>query len=442
MTEILSTAFLLYTAVFAAYWTTSAALLLQDRGGELRFLEFMRLWIKPLFWMNLSYFVVVEITFSAVYWAGIATIRFSTWLTGWSWLTYPMEGMFRLVNGVRGEDPYVSLWLIISIVLFAVVMAPYSFVHRRLGLRFKQLAFRIASTSIGVRSAEVISQAPSKLLPSALVCQLVSSFPRPRRSIHSIFSRANSDRDPPRKFEINAHNSNHMSWDIADTSTEFWESEIAFDEQTINERGSGYDSDTTTYFDGIVLRVEDAMDEEWEPSLFRVENVHGVATDSRSRHGQQGFWMRVIDLLGRGLATHATSEDSTSTSYPAQIPHLDIELGGKVAFVGVDRRTLFLFVPTGFEGGGFELPMNVGVRESVAAFERELQRIADLALSTRHVVARLESWRDARDSGRHCPSTPCPDHSISDPGTDARSRPSEEEYKGGPRGSADQYTPA
>ena len=122
----MDTAFTIYTGVFIAYWLGTVLMLSSAAltGAGLGFLEFMRLWIKPLFWMNFSYFAVAEVIFSAIYWFGFAFMS----LTGFM---RPMAWLVGIVEPPSDSDDPVFVWAVLSILLFMLIMAPYTYVHAR-----------------------------------------------------------------------------------------------------------------------------------------------------------------------------------------------------------------------------------------------------------------------------------------------------------------------
>ena len=77
-------------------------------------IEFFRLWLKPLFIINFSWFVVIEIIFSLVYWTTFVLLTILPFV----------KPAVLFVNGLHSNDPGIISWLIYSIIIFCIVMTP------------------------------------------------------------------------------------------------------------------------------------------------------------------------------------------------------------------------------------------------------------------------------------------------------------------------------
>jgi hypothetical protein len=117
MSELLSWIIFIMTFGFICYWLISYIFLKigfyfrVGTGG----IEFLRLWLKPLFIFNFSWFVVIEIVFSMVYWTTFVLLKILPIVTP----------AVLIVNRSHSNDPGFFPWLVYSLIIFCVVMIPY-----------------------------------------------------------------------------------------------------------------------------------------------------------------------------------------------------------------------------------------------------------------------------------------------------------------------------
>jgi len=310
-------AFTIYTGAFLAYWLVTFGILTAGPllGGSQRFLEFMRNWIKPLFWMNFAYFVVFEIIFSAVYWLGLMLMRLTGFMS-------PVNSLFRWTGTIAGKDPSFFAWIVLSIILFVIIMLPYILVHVRLTKFFKRVVLIMLSPEFGVEKAKLVGQAPGKLLPTEFVRAIIGPQERPREWMGMCLEEGSK-----KKFEISAENSDHMRWKVAGQIVDFWETQLKFDAKTPKEDSDGkitYEHDYTTYFDGLIIRIKDVMPGEWDTELIQVSRARAQKKYHRDAH-KQGFFISLIeDIINKGLAEHGDESNSTLDDYPESLSQLEI----------------------------------------------------------------------------------------------------------------------
>ncbi|MFN9960431.1 MAG: hypothetical protein ACK55I_45690, partial [bacterium] len=100
-----------------------------------------RLWLKPLFVINFSWFVVIEIVFSLVYWTTFVLLKILPFVTP----------AVLFVNGLHSNDPDIISWLFYSIIIYFIVMIPYFFLQYKLSFHFKKTIFTKLASSINAR---------------------------------------------------------------------------------------------------------------------------------------------------------------------------------------------------------------------------------------------------------------------------------------------------
>ena len=165
MSEVLSWVIFIMTFGFIFYWIISYIFLKVGfyfnvgAGG----IEFFRLWLKPLFVINFSWFVVIEIVFSLVYWTTFALLKILPFVTP----------AILFVNGFHSDDPGLFSWLFYSLIIFCIVMTPYFFLQYKLSFHFKKTIFTKLASSINARSVQFHGQASKLNLDQNLWFQLV-----------------------------------------------------------------------------------------------------------------------------------------------------------------------------------------------------------------------------------------------------------------------------
>lgn len=380
-------AFTAFTLVFVLYWIGTFAILMAGRFAALGlgFLEFMRIWIKPLFWMNFVYFAVVEAIFSAIYWLSYGLMN----LTGFM---RPMNALFRAVQPSAGSNPAVETWVFISLIIFAVIMIPYIFIHTRVSHYFKRSLLALLAPEFGLDNARLVSQRPDRLLLSTFVRRLVATDAGEREWIHSCF-----DPGIDRKFELSTTNSDHFHCQVGGKPVDFWESEVTLNRLspvTDSDGKKRYESDRRKVFDGIVLRLEGVMRSEWTPELFVVERGQDRAAGHREKH-RQGFFIWIIEMLGRGGSEHGSEGNSTAADYPeplAQGQGLALAEGGNIRFACAESGNLYLFVDTGLEGSTFDMNQNIGMRRNVDLFRQDLELVRKHLDLAPGIIDAAEAW--------------------------------------------------
>jgi len=347
----------------------------------------MRFWIKPLFWMNFAYFVVLEILFSLLYWFGLMLMRFTGFMS-------PANSVFRFVGSISSTDPSVWLWIILSVFLFIIVMTPYIVIHVRLTKFFKRLVLTILSPEFGVEKAKLVGQTPGKLLPTKFVKFVVGINEKAREWMEMCFEKGSK-----KKFAIDAYNADHMRWKIKGHLVDFWESRLTFTERTPKEDEEGkiiYEDDFTDYFDGLIIRIQDAMPSKWDSTLFQVFHASDQPKVHRDRH-EHGILITLIEgIVNRGIAGHCDESNSTLDDYPESLFQLEIPGDHSIAYVGVQGTDIYLFVKTNLDGTMFDFSMNQTTQKSLDLFREDLRMVkAHIDVSENAIDAMEDFQADA-----------------------------------------------
>ncbi len=380
----MATAFTTFTLIFVAYWVGTLVIFTIGRFAALGlwFLGFMRLWIKPLFWMNFLYFAVVEAIFSAIYWLSYGLMN----LTGFM---RPMNALFRAVQPSAGNNPAVETWLFISILIFAVIMIPYMFIHVRVSHYFKRSLLNLLAPEFALDKARLVSQAPDRLLPTSFVRAVVASDADERAWIEACF-----DPDVDQKFELSTTNADHFSCETGGKPVDFWESQVMIKRLspvTDSDGKKRYEGDHRTVFDGIVLRLEGVMPSNWTAEMFVVEPDAKSVADHRERH-KQGFFIWIVEMLNQGGANHGSAASSKPGDYPESLPNLNPANSGKIRFAGVESDNLYLFVETGLEGTAFDMNQNIGIRRNMELFRKDLEMVRQHLDLAPGIIDAAEAW--------------------------------------------------
>ena len=396
--------FVLLTPIIVCYWILSFALVTVGAriGGGKGFLEFLRLWLKPLFWMNFIYFLAFEALVSIVYWAGYALVSASSVRTPWPFLNFvqkilssifaPLyDALFRAIGTGGSGGAGFAAWVFISLLLFVIIMIPYKIVHRRTTAFFKKLIFRDLCRSHGLPNGKFITQTPSNMLPSHLVRRIASSKDTAREWIISAFreNQLGFEGDP-RKFHLGAHNADHMQWEIEGRVVDFWESNIYLLKRSPyrdEKEKLAYKRKYETCFDGVAIRINDVLPAGWSPDLYAIGE--GPATGHRAQH-KQGILLTLIEAILRGSGSHGSEQDSGLDQYPVAITELDVGKEHSLRFVGVDQKSLYMFLETGLEGTMFNFNMNTKIARSEALFLEDLQLVLHHYQMIDRVLASLD----------------------------------------------------
>jgi|GEM_PF-1127985 len=374
-------AFTIYTGAFMAYWIVTMGVLTVGPllGGSQRFLEFMRNWIKPLFWMNFAYFIVLEILFSLVYWIALKLMVFVGFMS-------PVNSLFRFVRTAAGPDPDVWTWLAMSALLFLIIMFPYILVHIRLTKFFKRVVLIILSPEFGVEKAKLVGQAPGKLLPKEFVIAIIGPQEKPRE-----WMKMCREDGSKKKFEISARNSDHMRWKVAGQLVDFWETQLTFNAKRPKKHSDGkitYKDSVTTYFDGLIIRIKDVMPSEWDTELIQVSGARAKKRFHRYKH-KQGFFISLIeDIINRGHAVHGNQRKPAFKDYPDAFTQIELPGDHNITYLGARGTDLYLFVTTKLAGTMFDFNMNLPTQESLDLFREDLSLVkAHIDVSSAAVTA-------------------------------------------------------
>lgn len=393
--------FVILTPVFALYWLLSMGFLAygKSHNAGTGFLEFMRSWLKPLFWMNFAYYLAFEALFSAVYWFGYALAKTSAFPFGLNMLgrfLAPLyNALFRLIPTSSGGDTAVETWLFISILLFAIIMIPYMVVHFGVTGYFKRFVFSTITDHLRIADARFVSQDPDKMLPSELVNAIVSRDKKAKQWIDKAFqNQAPTFDGDPKKFSLSATNADHMQWRLGNMPIDFWESEIKIEMKTPHrdsENKLSYNSDYHTCFDGVVIKANDVLPHGYETNLYTVDaDLH--STGSRPAH-EQGFLMSLVEVFGRGTGTHMDESSSSPKHFPERLHRLHLDGSMNLRFVGTEGTSLLLFVQTRLTGTMFDFNQDIPVGESIELFRQDLEFVVNHCRLIEPVLQALDLFK-------------------------------------------------
>jgi len=371
MSELLSWIFFIMTFGFIGYWLISYCFLkfgFYFKVGAIG-IEFFRLWLKPLFIINFSWFVLIEIVFSLVYWTTFVLLKIHPFLTS----------TILFIKGFHSDDPGLFYWLFYSIIIYLVVMTPYFFLQYKLSFHFKRTIFTKLASLINAKSVKFHGQAAKLNLDKNLFTQLAAKNEKTKHWVKdSIADYESKPGKEDKRFSINNTATDHMSWQINNLKVEFFESVIEFDGEIkhVDEEGDViYKSDfKDELFDGIVIFVENIFRETWKPTVFETENIFiGKEKKNRAIHNQS-FLIKLYDLIVfRSIATETgVSFDNTLFEQFIEPEKLKIQTESLFQFVLCEQNNIYLFLKTDLDGTAFDLNMNIPVKESMALFKQDL----------------------------------------------------------------------
>jgi hypothetical protein len=169
-----------------------------------------------------------------------------------------------------------------------------------------------------------------------------------------------------------------MSWELKNKKSSFFEAVIQFtgESKYIDEDGktSYKTSLEKELFDGIVIFIEDVLDNPWSPTIFEIEqNIFEKKSKIREIHKQGLLISLYNDIIFKTMATDSTAtyRNSQLTQYAAP-EKLDIKTDSIIQYIMCEHKSMYLFVHTDLENSSFDLNMNIRVKESMELFKQDL----------------------------------------------------------------------
>lgn len=389
MSEVLSWVIFIMTFGFIFYWVISYIFLKigfyfnVGAGG----IEFFRLWLKPLFVINFSWFVVIEIVFSLVYWTTFVLLKILPFVTP----------AILFVNGFHSDDPGLFAWVFYSLIIFSVVMTPYFFLQNKLSFHFKRTIFTKLASAINARSVHFHGHASKVNLDQNLFTQLAAR----NEKIKQWAEDSNNDYklrpgNEDKRFSINNTATDHMSWEVNNVKAEFFEAVIDFDGEIKHVDKDGNVSYKSEFkeelFDGIVILVENIFREPWKPTVFEIERIFiGKEKKNRTIH-KQNFLIKLYDeIVFKFIATKTgVSYNNSLIEQFVEPEKLKIQTESLFQFILCDQNNLYLFLKTELEGTAFDLNMNIPVKESMELFKQDLSLVESAMSEISKIIQFIE----------------------------------------------------
>jgi len=374
MSEIFSWMLFVMTTGFIFYWLLSFVFLklgFYFNVGDLA-VEFFRIWLKPLFLINLLWFLIIEIVFSLVYWTSFALLKIIPFLTP----------AILFVNSLHSENPGSMSWLFYSLIIFCVVMTPYFFLQFKLSFYFKRTIFTKIASSLNAKNSKFFGQSANIVLEQNLYTQLAAKDQEIMEWVEkSLQDFSSSKGNEDKRFSIKMTGTDHMSWEINNINAHFFEGLIEFHgiEKFYDRHGK------TQYklvlnkklFDGIVIFVENILKDSWSPTIFETEQIFADnEPKNRKIHNSSFFTKLYSNLVFKSMAskTGAAYDDTNLQQYV--VPEiLKIKTNSLFQYIICDNQNLYMLVHTDLENTAFDLNMNIPVKNSIEYFEHDLELV-------------------------------------------------------------------
>jgi hypothetical protein len=374
MSEIFSWMLFVMTTGFIFYWLLSFVFLklgFYFNVGALA-VEFFRIWLKPLFLINLLWFLIIEIVFSLVYWTSFALLKIIPFLTP----------AILFVNSLHSENPGSMSWLFYSLVIFCVVMTPYFFLQFKLSFYFKRTIFTKLASSLNAKNSKFLGQSANIVLDQNLYTRLAAKDQKIMEWVEkSLQDFSSSKENEDKRFSIKMTGTDHMSWEINNINAHFFEGLIEFHgiEKFYDRHGK------TQYklvlnkklFDGIVIFVENILKDSWSPAIFETEQIFADnEPKNRKIHNSSFFTKLYSNLVFKSMAskTGAAYDDTNLQQYV--VPEiLKIKTNSLFQYIICDNQNLYMLVHTDLENTAFDLNMNIPVKNSIEFFEHDLELV-------------------------------------------------------------------
>ncbi len=350
-------------------------------------IEFLRLWLKPLFIINFSWFVAIEILFSLVYWTTFVILKILPFVTP----------AILFVNGFHSDYPSFLDWGVYSIIIFCVVMTPYFILQFKLSFYFKKAIFTKLGKSINAKNIVFHGQSSKLNIDQNLFTQLAAKDEKSKNWVKSSIEDYQSNPgNEDKQFFITNTATDHMSWELNNIKADFFEAVIEFDGKIKTVDNKGKVCYKTTYekvlFDGIVIIVENVFRESWKPTVFETERqIIDKGKKNRTIH-EQSFLIKLYnDVVFKTLATKkiVSYEDSSIDQY-FEPEKLKIQTESLFHYIFCDQNNLYLMLKTELEGSCFDLNMNISVKASMELFKKDLLLVESAMNEISHIMKYIE----------------------------------------------------
>ena len=359
------------TGGFFLYWVTSYLFL--KLGSALNVgvgtIEFFRIWLKPLFFINFLWFLIIEIIFSLIYWTLFLLKSVITFLIP----------VFKMMNNFHPEEGSFYWWIFISIIIYIVVMTPYFFLQFKLSFHFKRTIFTKLAATFNAQKTKFHGQSIGLKINQNLFTQLAAKDePVSQWVQNSLEDFSTKPGNEDRRFSISMTSSDYMSWEINNIKSDFFEAVINFRgeaKHTDNEGKTSYKMALEKeLFDGIVILIEDALESPWSHTIFEIEqNFKEKKIKNRAIHKQNFLISIYNDIVFKSIATESTAEYNNSQFSQYIVPEkLKIKTNSVIPYIMCENRNIYLFLHTDLESTSFDLNMNLPVRESMELFKQDL----------------------------------------------------------------------
>jgi hypothetical protein len=335
-------------------------------------IEFLRLWLKPLFIMNFSWFVIIEIIFSLVYWTAFVLLKILPFVTP----------AILFVNGFHSNEPAIFNWLLQSLIIFCVIMTPYFILQFKLSFYFKKTIFAKLAKSINAKNIIFHGQSSKLNINQNLYTQLAAKDQKSKNWVKSSIEDYQSNPgNENKRFSIKNTATDHMSWELYNIKADFFEAVIEFDGEIKTLDNKDRVCYKTEYrkklFDGVVIIVNNVFRESWRPTLFETERQFIDKVKKNRTIHEQNFLIKIYnEIVFKTLATKKTVSYKNSSIVQYYEPEkLKIQTESLFQYIFCDQNNLYLMLKTELDGSCFDLNMNISVKASMELFKQDLSLV-------------------------------------------------------------------
>ena len=387
--------YMIFAPTMGLYWLS--ALILLTVGGRvfrsLAFIEFLRRWLVPLFWANLLLFLTVELIYSLAYWlaAAISLVELPgvpLWLNRLMGPFYSASKTVFALSQSGGDS--IEGWILTSLSLFVVCMAPYWIIFIPLQSRFKQLSFRVIAQKLSLNNASFSPHPRQKLIPDPIALAMAIESGLPVSSwLNQAFEDATATNDRPAiptTFKLTSNIADLIAWQSDSQAVMAWELQLSVIMKKAKDRTSK-NSDLKTYsstiFDGVVIKISGALATDRDCRLFALEQSNaeeGSEPKMTLPYREQSPWdvTHLFDWVFRKDITQATEKTCTADDVqPASV--LSGAFHPEITYAATCGRDLMLFIETKTESRLFDLNPFQPVQQSLAEFKAQFDWVQHLA---------------------------------------------------------------
>ncbi len=375
MVNLISWTLVIMAGIFITYWVVTYVLLKSvfSFNVGVKTIEFFRLWLKPLFIINFSWFIAIEFVYSLIYWTSFLLLQV---------LSFFSPAIRFLNSFMKSDDPAFFTWIIYSVVIYLVVMTPYFILQYKLSFYFKRNIFTKLAPSFNATLSKFRGQTGGSEINQLLYTQLAAKDESIKDWVtKSLEDHASSPGFENKRFSIQMTATDNMTWEINNIKAEFYEGVIDFKgEKKIITRDGKTKYETAIekeLFDGIVICLENILENSWATTVFEVQQPETEKKVKNREIHKQKFLIRLYnDFVLKVILSKSKAETKGSNLAEFVPPEIiQIATNSSIQYLICEKNNMCVLLHTNLENTAFDLNMNIPVKESMELFKQDLSMV-------------------------------------------------------------------